>query len=53
MFPLTSLAIGAVVVAAGQFVTHLQVAAQATEAKKLAKRNEYSSLFIDRRTSSE
>jgi len=49
MFPLTSLAIGAVIVAPGQFVTHLQVAAHATEAKKLAKRNEYSSLFVERR----
>lgn len=53
MYPLTSLAIGAVMVTPAQYVTHLQVAAQATEAKKMAKRNEYSSLFVERRTLAE
>lgn len=52
-YPLTSLAIGAVMVMPAQYVSHLQVAAQATEAKKMAKRNESSSLFIERRTLAE
>lgn len=53
MFPLTSLAIGAVIVPAGRFFTHLQVAAHATEAKKMAKRSEGSSLFVERRAPAE
>jgi GGDEF domain-containing protein len=48
-FPLTSLAIGAVVVSPGRFFTHLQVSAHATEAKRMAKRAEGSSLFVERR----
>jgi EAL domain-containing protein (putative c-di-GMP-specific phosphodiesterase class I)/GGDEF domain-containing protein len=49
LFPLTSLAIGIVVVKPEHFASHLQVAAAATEAKKLAKRQNGSSLWIERR----
>jgi diguanylate cyclase (GGDEF)-like protein len=49
LFPLTSLAIGIVVVKPEHFASYLQVAAAATEAKKLAKRQTGSSLWIERR----
>lgn len=48
-FPLTSLAIGAVVVAPGTFASHLDVASAAAEAKKQAKRAGGSGLFVERR----
>jgi len=50
LLPLTSLAIGAVIVKPGELASHLQVAAAATEAKKLAKRQGKSSLWIERRS---
>ncbi len=48
-FPLTSLAIGGVVIKPGEFTSHLEVAAVASEAKKLAKRQVGSNLWIERR----
>ncbi|HUO44347.1 MAG TPA: GGDEF domain-containing protein [Burkholderiales bacterium] len=50
LLPLTSLAIGAVIVKPGEFASHLQVATAATEAKKLAKREGRSNLWIERRS---
>lgn len=50
LFPLTSLAVGMVVVKPGGFVSHLQVATAASEAKKQAKRQTGSSLWIERRS---
>lgn len=49
LFPLTSLAIGMIAVSPEHFSSHLQVATAATEAKKQAKRQAASSLWIERR----
>lgn len=49
VFPLMSLSIGAVPVEPGTFSTHSEVAAAATEAKRLAKREPGNSLFVERR----
>lgn len=51
--PLTSLSIGAVPVAPGQFFSHNEVSAAATQAKKMAKRTAGNSLFVDPRSHSE
>lgn len=48
-FPLTSLSIGAVPVARGEYDSHHNIAAAAAEAKKQAKRSIGNSLFIERR----
>ncbi|MDX8398919.1 MAG: GGDEF domain-containing protein [Gallionellaceae bacterium] len=48
--PLTSLSIGVAPVAAQQFSSHNEVSASATQAKKMAKRIEGSSLFIEQRS---
>jgi EAL domain-containing protein (putative c-di-GMP-specific phosphodiesterase class I)/GGDEF domain-containing protein len=48
-FALTSLSLGAVQIDAGEYPTHLDVAAAATEAKKQAKRISGNSLFVERR----
>ena len=48
-FDLTSLSIGAVVVERATFNTHSEVAAAATEAKKMAKRERGNALFVERR----
>lgn len=47
--PLTSLSIGALRVEPGQFASHHQIAAAASEAKKQAKKIAGNSLFIERR----
>lgn len=47
--PLTSLSIGAVPVAPAQFYSHNEVSAAATQAKKMAKRTEGNSLFVEPR----
>jgi diguanylate cyclase (GGDEF)-like protein len=47
--PLTSLSIGAIQVAPGQFMSHHEVSAAMTEAKKMAKKIPGSSLFVDPR----
>lgn len=49
LFPLMTLSIGAVPAEPGTFESHAQVAAAATEAKHMAKRESGSSLFIERR----
>ena len=48
-FPLASVSIGVLAVAAGAYVSHYEVAAAATQAKKMAKKQEGSSLFIELR----
>jgi diguanylate cyclase (GGDEF)-like protein len=48
-FGLTSLSIGAIPVERATFNTHSEVAAAATEAKKMAKRESGNSLFVERR----
>jgi hypothetical protein len=48
-FPLVSLSIGAVRVEPGLFPGHHELAASASEAKKMAKRLPGSSLFVERR----
>ncbi len=48
-FALTSLSLGAVQIDAGEYPTHLDVAAAATDAKKQAKRIPGNSLFVERR----
>lgn len=48
-FPLTSLAIGMIAVNPEQVTSHLQVATAATDAKKQAKREARSHLWIERR----
>lgn len=47
--PLTSLSIGAVPVAPKQYISHNEVSAAATQAKKVAKRTAGNSLFIEQR----
>jgi len=49
MFPLLTLSIGAVYVQPGGFSSHSEVAAAATHAKQLAKRQAGNSLFVERR----
>ncbi len=49
VFNLSSLALGAVQVDAGQYVSHFDVAAAAAEAKKQAKRLGGNALFVERR----
>lgn len=49
---MTSLSIGAVAVAPGQYLSHNEVSAAATQAKKMAKRTKGNSLFIEPRSSS-
>ncbi|MDD5180673.1 MAG: GGDEF domain-containing protein [Gallionellaceae bacterium] len=49
--PLTTLSIGAVHIEPGKFISHHEVSAAATEAKKMAKRTPGSSLFIEQRCS--
>lgn len=48
-YPLTSLSIGVVVIEPGSTVSHYEVAALASEAKKQAKRIPGNSLFVERR----
>lgn len=48
-FPLLSLSIGALPVEPGTFQSHSEVAAAATEAKRMAKRGGGGSLFVERR----
>ncbi|ADE12687.1 GGDEF domain-containing protein [Sideroxydans lithotrophicus] len=48
--PLTSLSIGATQVAPGQFISHHEVSAAMTDAKKMAKKTSGNSLFIEQRT---
>ncbi len=47
--PLTSLSIGATLVAPGQFVSHYAVSAAMCEAKKMAKKTSGNSLFVEQR----
>ena len=47
--PLTSLSIGAIQAAPGQFMSHHEVSAAMTEAKKMAKKIPGNSLFVDPR----
>ncbi|MBI5006244.1 MAG: phosphodiesterase [Nitrosomonadales bacterium] len=47
--PLTSLSIGAIQVAPGQFLSHHEVSAAMSEAKKMAKKIPGNSLFIEQR----
>ena len=47
--PLTSLSIGAIEVSAQQFLTHHEVSAAMTDAKKMAKRISGNSLFVEQR----
>ena len=47
--PLTSLSVGAVPVTPNQFLSHNEVSAAATQAKKMAKRTAGNSLFIEPR----
>jgi EAL domain-containing protein (putative c-di-GMP-specific phosphodiesterase class I)/GGDEF domain-containing protein len=49
LFPLMSLSIGAVVVEPGTYGSHAEVAAAATEAKRLAKRHPGNCLFVEPR----
>jgi diguanylate cyclase (GGDEF)-like protein len=51
--PLTSLSIGAIQVAPGQFMSHHEVSAAMSDAKKMAKKIEGNSLFIERRTTTD
>ncbi|MBV8047953.1 MAG: GGDEF domain-containing protein [Paludibacterium sp.] len=48
-FPLTSLSVGVLKVLPGQFRSHVEIGAAAAEAKKMAKKQSGSSLFIERR----
>jgi len=48
-YPLTSLSIGALKVAAGQFTTHHEVSAAMSGAKKMAKEMAGNSLFVEQR----
>ncbi|MFD2448467.1 hypothetical protein ACFSQE_08515 [Vogesella fluminis] len=48
-FPLTSVSIGVLPVLPGRFRSHYEVAAAATQAKKMAKKQEGSSLFVEAR----
>ncbi len=48
-FPLTSVSIGVLPVLPGRFWSHYEVAAAATQAKKMAKKQEGSSLFVESR----
>ena len=50
--PLPSLSIGAACITPGQFNSHHEVTAAATEAKKMAKRTQGNSLFVEQRTAS-
>ncbi len=49
--PLSSLSIGAVLISAQQYISHNEVSAAATLAKKMAKRTAGNCLFIEQRTS--
>lgn len=48
--PLTSLSIGAIAVSPGQFMSHHDVSAAMSDAKKMAKKMPGNSLFIEQRT---
>ncbi|MBI4809735.1 MAG: phosphodiesterase [Nitrosomonadales bacterium] len=48
--PLTSLSVGAIQVVPGQFVSHHEVSAAMSEAKKMAKKIQGNSLFIEQRS---
>lgn len=48
--PLPSLSIGAACITPGQFNSHHEVTAAATEAKKMAKRTQGNSLFVEQRS---
>ncbi|BEV71501.1 MULTISPECIES: GGDEF domain-containing protein [unclassified Paludibacterium] len=48
-FPLTSLSLGVLKVLPGQYRSHVEIGAAAAEAKKMAKKQSGSSLFIERR----
>ncbi len=48
--PLSSLSIGTVAITPGQYFSHNEVSAAATQAKKMAKRTAGNSLFIEPRT---
>ncbi|WP_199053300.1 GGDEF domain-containing protein [Aquitalea sp. ASV15] len=48
-FPLTSLSVGVVRVSPGQYPTHYEVGSATAEAKKQAKKQPGSSLFVERR----
>lgn len=50
LHPLTSLSIGAIQVAPGQFLTHHDVSTAMSEAKKMAKKIPGNSLFVEQRT---
>ena len=50
MHPIVTLSLGIVKAEPGQFSSHLQIAAAASDAKKQAKRMPGNSLFVDRRT---
>jgi diguanylate cyclase (GGDEF)-like protein len=50
--PLTSLSIGATLVAPGQFVSHYEVSAAMCDAKKMAKKINGNSLFVEQRSAS-
>ncbi|HLP98761.1 MAG TPA: GGDEF domain-containing protein [Sideroxyarcus sp.] len=47
--PLTSLSIGAIQIAPGQFISHHEVSAAMSDAKKMAKKTPGNSLFIEQR----
>jgi diguanylate cyclase (GGDEF)-like protein len=47
--PLTSLSVGAVIATPGEYASHYEIAAAATIAKKQAKKQGNSSLFVERR----
>jgi hypothetical protein len=49
MFGLTSMSIGVVPVERATFNTHSEVAAAATDAKKMAKREPGNAMFVERR----
>lgn len=51
-FPLLSISIGVVLVQPGNYASHHEVAAASTSAKKMAKRKEGCSIFIERRSQS-
>ncbi len=48
--PLSSLSIGAIKIEAGQFPSHHEVSAAMTDAKKMAKKMQGNSLFVEQRT---
>jgi hypothetical protein len=50
MQPVVTLSLGIVKAEPGQFSSHLEIAAAASDAKKQAKRMPGNSLFVDRRT---